>query len=51
MRKNRTVGRALSLVGAALALASVTGLMTATSASAADDWSCARNPRGWDHMN
>ncbi|MFD5438151.1 hypothetical protein ACFWJ4_39100 [Kitasatospora sp. NPDC127067] len=53
MRNTGTVKRTLSMVGAALALASVTGLTTATSASADvnSEWNCSRNPSGWDHMN
>ncbi|MEV7775618.1 hypothetical protein [Kitasatospora sp. NPDC086791] len=53
MRKTRTTKRIVSLFGAALALAAVSGVTTATSASADvnSEWNCSRNPGGWDHMN
>ncbi|MFJ9446613.1 hypothetical protein ACIRRH_32855 [Kitasatospora sp. NPDC101235] len=53
MRNTGTTKRALGFAGAALALASLTGLTTATSASADvnSEWNCSRNPSGWDHMN
>ncbi|MEU8512824.1 hypothetical protein AB0C76_14710 [Kitasatospora sp. NPDC048722] len=45
--------RTVALATAAMALAGVSGISTAGSASADvnSEWNCSRNPGGWDHMN